>query len=339
MLGAFPELRTDLVSSMKKVVRDMAVVTATPEHMFVSDMSTVGQLELTFMSVQITKHLPRLNEAKLASAKAYDPDSVKHVFAWMHHAALGCQLIADCKDKRVMTRVSDARVAAVGRANTVGPDFIALGGKINWPGVVYALRFEEPTLTMGPNPQCELLEITHVTSGDVVALEADIGIDSSFDLVNAWSDTLAELQKGQARRFKVGAFFSKPFRPHWIPSWVGSKCKPLKDTIEKANDEVNVLEAAGRTDTRRVEQAFENEAKHKREKASQKARNALKERQEESAKKRRFSCHSSPSPSPSPRPSARSDADAAAEVVPPADAAAKVVPEAADEAAEEALHE
>ena len=83
MLEAFPELRTDLVSSMKKVVRDMAVVAATPEHMFASDMSTVGQLELTFMSLQITKHLPRLNEAKLACAKGYDPDSVKQIL-------LGC---------------------------------------------------------------------------------------------------------------------------------------------------------------------------------------------------------------------------------------------------------
>ena len=92
---------------------------------------------------------------------------------------------------------------------------------------------------------------------------------------------------------------------------VGSKCKPLKDTIEKAKDEVSMMEAAGKTDTRKVEQASEKEAKHKREKASQKAGAALKKRQEESAKKRRFSCHSSPPPSSSPRhPAAMSDADA-----------------------------
>ena len=98
------------------------------------------------------------------------------------------------------------------------------------------------------------------------------------------------------------------------------------------------MDAGGKPDTLKVEQAFEHEAKHKREKASQKARTALKERLEESAKKRRFSCHSSPSPFPSPRHSAAmSDADAAATVVPGAAAAAEVVPGAAAQAAQEAL--
>ena len=87
--------------------------------------------------------------------------------------------------------------------------------------MVYMLTFDDPIIANGPS---DLRRIEHVSSGDFVTLDQGIGIDSTFELVNAWSDTQAEVQKGQARKFKLAVVFQKPYGLSWKVSWSGNKC-------------------------------------------------------------------------------------------------------------------
>ena len=177
----------------------------------------------------------------------------------------------------------------------------------------------------------------HISSGNVALMEDDIGIGACFEMVNAWSDYQAELVKGQARKFKLCAFFVKGFGPSWKVSWIGSKCKPLIDAVTQAADEVAAEEGLGRPDTSRVQAAFDKQNQQKREAASARARKALMERQEESAKKRKISlssqCMSSPeaSPAASPIGSPLSSDDG----LPPSAAGASAVGAVGNEAEEE----
>ena len=134
-----------------------------------------------------------------------------------------------------------------------------------------------------------------------MVFDEEMGIDNQFELLNGGSDANAELQKGAARRFKLGTFFSKKDGPHSVPTWAG-KSKSFQAAANSAFDEYNERKGVDAKSTKEASSALEAIDKSVKQAAIQKAQKAAEERRIETGQKRKISLCSSPSPSASASP-------------------------------------
>lgn len=143
----------------------------------------------------------------------------------------------------------------------------------------------------------KLKSITHGPTKENVAVDNDIGIDNTFELLHNWNDSQAELQKGKARRFKLRAFFGRGVGPNRTEPWSG-KCKELASMAQEKLQDILATAAPTRKTDEAAARTFAEQRELKRKSATEKARAALMARNEEASKRRRISLGAEPPATP-----------------------------------------
>lgn len=292
LLDHFADMRGDLVANMRTMISGREKSSKDDPNLF-DDLSTLGRLDEKWVAGFLTAALGT-DPDTIARCKSYDSDGLKHILCFLTAAGPLCQVPSECKEKQVLFRVLKKRMEEVcGRANLLkeeGRTFFKPSGALNWKLGVYKLHFGENKL---------LTAIDHRPTATSMALEGGIGVDDSFELVNNWSDMSAEIAKPgcKARRFKLRDFFAKGAGPNSLAYWSG-KAKQFQVMAEEVVQEMELQKAAGSLSQQsedRVAQALAEQAKRKRELATEKARVALSKRFGDNEKKRRFSLKAQPS--------------------------------------------
>lgn len=269
-------LRADMVAQLRRLVAEAAQAASVDEHEW-AEVSTLANMEEVWVASVISEWTG-IKAERLAKAKEYDPDAVKQIWCFLLNSSMLLQLPPKFKDKRVALQTLKDRMLAVGnRAKLLKDAFIKANGQCNWLVGVYELKFEAT----------KLKTITHRPTGIVVTLDADVGIDSSFDLLHNWNDSQAELQKGRALRFKLCAFFGGGACPNLLEPWSG-KCKELCLSAEARLQAIREQAAPTGAADDATARSFAEQKEQKRKLATEKASAALQARQEEATKRRRI---------------------------------------------------
>lgn len=278
ILSHYTDMRGDLVAVMRKFVQDSQNNASVGEH-FWAEVSVFGRMDETW-TAGVIHQVSGLSMATLSKIKEWDADAVRHIWCFLHNATMLTVAPPVCVDKRVMKAVSSKRMADVGERHNIlkTKGFVSASGQVNWLYGVYELGFDAEST--------RLVSILHRPTLDKCAIDADVGIDSSFDLLFNWSDTQAELQKGKARRFRLQRFFGRNQGPNKVEQWSGKSkqflamAADIAADLERQRPETGSIEAA-------AAEEFQQHIQATRSAATERARQTLTRRMEETNKKRK----------------------------------------------------
>ena len=300
--GERDDVRNDLMALVEKLVRNpehigpvrghlesrMRRVAENPDDAdSFAVVTTVAKLDENWMAMFVMAH-SKMTAAGLERAKAYDADSILHLFVFLTNCAPGLALPALCRSKLVATRAFSKRAAVAGnRLADVDDKYILGDGKVDWGRIgVYVLVMDKSG---------RAIKLRHRPTGHVVVLSSKTYIDNTFDLEANYNDMKCRAVDGGPNRVPLAVQFLDGSGPNKCKQLTG-KCKAfssLVDAVVQEHESQQREAAMSPTSSVQVVTEIGRTLKQQRQQeAVQKAREALHKRSLEQKERRRVSLSS-----------------------------------------------
>lgn len=245
-------------------------------------VSTVGHLDENWIATWIMSKASVTRQA-LEKAKVWEPDTCRHLFAYMNNVTNGLSLPDECNSKQITSLAFDKRWESQGRRlGKLGDTAIFdSNGNVQWNKIgPYELVFgNDGKMTM----------VRHRGSGDETNAPPEVSITREYALEFGYSDARARAVRGVSR-INIADFFGKDAGPYKQKS-ISGKSKIFADLVMQgmAEQEQRLEEARrGQLAENTIDLRAARDKTHK-EKNAARARAALARRQEERQTRRRLS--------------------------------------------------
>ena len=282
LLEEHPQHRGTTRDFLKKLVADEQASSAiVSEGLFKEAVTTMAKIPEDWMASWLTSR-SKLSLTDLGRIKAFDGASICQMFLYALNASGQTRLPPECQSKEVLWRACEKRAVAVGNRITdlkYQDPFISSDGKLNW-----SLLGEYTMIVEGG----VVKELTHKSTAHRAAVSGDgFAVGADFEVRdNLISAVKAVLTKG-ARKYACADFFAKDKGPHAARMLVGSSVA-FNALVQDAVVEKQAAESTAKTATApRDLSDYQAPLVEKQKEATKRAREALKARREEHAKKRK----------------------------------------------------
>ena len=215
----------------------------------------------------------------------YDPDSLLQLVQLLLSIPVSLKLPAECIVKKVTSGVLDQRLVQAGNRHTVAyvdhNKFIDVQGKILWGQYgVYSVVWTD---------EGKASHIVYLPTNTRVAIPAHCTILQSFVLDANWNDYAAVVSLGPSQ-YSMIDFFKDGEGPKSVLPWT-VKSLSFKQAVQAASEDYHAKASALKTSSSSSSSAsfVVPVVKSKPSQASAKAREALQNRRDEAAQKRRVS--------------------------------------------------
>jgi hypothetical protein len=217
--------------------------------------------------------------------KTYDPEAIRHLMAFAVNAAPSLRLSqwAGCKDADVLRETLQTRVAAAGQRLALLQAWCpqdGQSGRLPWEACgVYELAWSEGRVT----------SITHRPTRASVTLPQVVHVTEEFSLIDNWCEASSRLEMGPVK-YGMMSFFPSGTGPHALPQWKGD-CKAFVEAARAAEAVVEQRRAAvhGAGPVAPAADFMAQEQKKRKLELADRARQALRQKAEDAAGKRRVS--------------------------------------------------
>jgi hypothetical protein len=228
-----------------------------------------------------------LEDSLLGLMKAWDPDSLKHLFYARLQLLPGLRLGDSCRNKHVLSYALDARCEGIPPLPMLakGTNIDGTTGEVDYGKVgMYAMEFIDKKGS----------RILHRPTGDYAAIDDDLCVTLEWAIKDNWSNLKATLVKGSTRKYRLQPFFEKGMGPNRVATLTGQS-EPWKTLVGAAvtmHEGRKRAASAGALQEVEVEQ-FNMAKRQRASDAASKARESLQKKHKEREQKRLVSLQGS----------------------------------------------